>query len=244
MSMAIEDQLSSTSAARDSMARILAMAGHDLRQPLNVALLNLERATVGALSERSADQLRIAMDALHRLNSELKDLARVSQLGQTPGSLQNIDMSAVMEQLDSDWAQYAGLCGIALITTRPGISVVSDPMLLRSILRNLVGNAIRYSARGDHVVVDCIADDGLATVIVRDEGCGIAHDHIERMFGAFVRGDAAGTQDGLGLGLTIVREMASTLGHRVTVESEQGVGSTFALELPLAVRQQLLLPAR
>ena len=175
------------------------------------------------------------MDALHRLDSELSDIARVSQL--SAGTLLNVrpvEIDELMQRVERDWQRYAEACGVRLRVEMPGVAVWSDPLMLHSIIRNLVGNAIRYSSAGGEVTVECQPAFDRVQLRVADEGCGIAAAHLDRIFEAFVRGDSRRQDAGLGLGLAIVRQMTEALGHPVKVESIEGVGSTFTVDLPLA----------
>jgi hypothetical protein len=102
--------------------------------------------------------------------------------------------------------------------------------MLRSILHNLVGNAIKYTETGS-VTVTCRVLGSAMTIVVRDTGIGIPSDKLEAIFLEYERVYPE-TGDGLGLGLAIVGRQVELLGHRINVESQVGVGSCFRLELP------------
>jgi CheY-like chemotaxis protein len=110
--------------------------------------------------------------------------------------------------------------------------VHSDPVLLESILRNLLSNAVRYTAQGK-VTLSCEARGSFVRVEVFDTGPGIPISERERIFEEFHRlGDAGNTERGLGLGLAIVRRLAELLGVGVELASEVGIGSVFSLTVP------------
>ena len=109
----------------------------------------------------------------------------------------------------------------------------SDPVLLERILRNLVANALRYTARGGVLVAARRRGDQVR-IEVRDTGVGIAPEHQQTIFEEFVQvqASAQGSTLGMGLGLAIVRRSATMLGHRIGVSSTPGRGSCFWIELP------------
>jgi CheY-like chemotaxis protein/anti-sigma regulatory factor (Ser/Thr protein kinase) len=113
------------------------------------------------------------------------------------------------------------------------VVVHTDPVLLESILRNLISNAIRYTRRGE-VFVLCRDIDGAVELDVRDTGPGIPAEQMERAFDEFQRLDTTANADerGLGLGLAIVRSLATLLELPVGIQSEVGVGTTFTVTVP------------
>jgi CheY-like chemotaxis protein/anti-sigma regulatory factor (Ser/Thr protein kinase) len=115
------------------------------------------------------------------------------------------------------------------------LMVLTDPMLLHSVLRNLVANAIRYTHSGGVLVAARRRGKHRLRIEVWDTGIGIAPDQLDRIFEEFYQvGNAARDRNrGIGLGLAIVRRTASILGEQVTVKSRLGRGSCFAIELPL-----------
>jgi signal transduction histidine kinase len=100
-------------------------------------------------------------------------------------------------------------------------------------LGNLVSNAVKFSQAGEAVELKALRDDGQALVEVRDSGVGIPADEIPCLMQRFYRASTAGSVEGTGLGLAISREIIELHDGRVEVESEEGVGSTFRVRLPL-----------
>jgi signal transduction histidine kinase len=147
----------------------------------------------------------------------------------------------VLDQVHRDWRSYAHRTGVELRVTSPIVHVETDPVMLRTILRNLVGNAIKYSRSRGRVLVGCRVRKNQVLVEVHDNGFGIAANRLAAIFNAFDRGDREGSGDGLGLGLHIVRVTANMLQHPIKVRSIEGKGSTFTVCLP---RGSHLEPAR
>ncbi len=215
------------------MARLLAVAGHDLRQPLQVAMMSVDRALGDGVSPTTERRLLIAVDAMARLGRELSDIARLSQKGAgLRPRRRTLQLADVFAQLEQDWAFYADACRTKLNIQGTSLLVRSDSNMLQSILRNLVGNAIKFSGPGGQVDVNCRVEGRSVVIEVRDNGSGIPPARLTRIFDAFERGDQGSQHDGLGLGLHIVRQMADLLRHPVSVRSIERVGTTFAIELP------------
>jgi signal transduction histidine kinase len=113
--------------------------------------------------------------------------------------------------------------------------VHADPEKLQQILINLLTNALKYTAPGGQITLECRVADGVAMVSVRDTGRGIAADKLATIFDPFVQVDRSlhTSESGVGLGLAISRELARAMGGDLAVESVVGSGSTFTLRLPL-----------
>jgi signal transduction histidine kinase len=114
------------------------------------------------------------------------------------------------------------------------LTVRADAEKLRQILVNLLSNAVKFTERGGRIVLGCEALGDRVAIFVRDTGIGIAPAQRERIFDPFVqvRADLTRTADGTGLGLAISRDLARGMGGDLTVDSEEGHGSTFTLVLP------------
>ena len=121
------------------------------------------------------------------------------------------------------------------------VRVVSDPVKLGMILRNLVHNAIRFTPRGE-IVVELHVDGADLLCAVSDTGIGIAEPDRERIFDAFGQVDARASS-GLGLGLYIVRRLAAALDGAIALESRLGAGSRFSVRIPLRPPSERAAPA-
>ncbi|HEU4721303.1 MAG TPA: ATP-binding protein, partial [Gemmatimonadaceae bacterium] len=115
--------------------------------------------------------------------------------------------------------------------------LLADPARLQQVVWNLLANAMKFTAEGGHVSVTCDAGEQAGTVAmhVADTGLGIASDHLEKVFEPFVQvGAGVSSDEGVGLGLSISRDLARGMGGDITVRSELGVGSRFTVVLPSA----------
>jgi signal transduction histidine kinase len=210
---------------------------HELRTPLMAMQATIEAMIDGVLP---VDSVRLAT-----LNSEVIRLGRLVDVqmelsrlesGSTTLRVKTLDLSQLVKDLVISHEMFIEDAGLALhCEISPGIMVRGDADRLRQAISNLLSNAIRYTASGGHIKVRVCAQQGLAQVFVSDTGVGIAGEDIPHVFERFWR--AATSRDresgGLGVGLALVREIATRHRGVVNVESVLGVGSTFTLSLPL-----------
>ena len=232
----VELSASRAEAGRLALVRLMAVAGHDLQQPLHIALAAISRAASDGGMGSASRHLAVATHALRRLGSELEDLARVSQSadGLAP-TLRTTPLAQVLRETEADWRAYAEACGVEFRLMSTAAYVRTDAAMLRTILRNLIGNALKYSGRGGRVLVGCRRRAEHVSIEVHDNGCGIGPGRLTEIFRAFQRFDDTGAVSGLGLGLHIVRQTAEALGCPIMVRSIEGRGSTFAVTVPRAL---------
>jgi signal transduction histidine kinase len=214
----------------DFPATLLAMAGHDLRQPLQVITSAHDVLAQTLDSDEQREELMRAGSATRQLASMLGQLVEALQLRER--SADNLHISVplrpILEDLEAEFAEAARRKGIAFVVTATRRVAVSHPVLLMGILRNLIRNAIDYTPPGGRVLVTSRRCGGELRIEVRDTGIGIRASALSMIFRAFQRADESRT-DGLGLGLFIVKHAADLLGHRVEVRSAEGRGSCFTV---------------
>ena len=230
-------------AANEAKSRLLAAASHDLRQPLaTVGLLaGLLRERVGTLEQRTlVDKLQAAIDGLSDLLKGLLDLSRLEGSTIKP-RIETVALGPLLQAVQAAESPQALLRGITLRVVPSRCLVRTDRTLLDSLLRNLVGNAVRYTPRG-RVLVGVRRRGHQVLLQVIDTGLGIAPEERSRIFEEFFRGGAAvDAAPGFGLGLAIVHRAAELLGHPLELASTPGRGTCVQLTLPLA---EAPLPAR
>ncbi len=228
-----KDQAEHSSRAK---SRFLAAASHDLRQPLHALTLfaaDLQRQVqAGNSSElpRLSRQIATSTDMLRELFDSLLDISRLDVAG-IRTEIHAFALDPMLEQLASSFRSVAVNRQQGLFFRPTGVWVESDPALLERILSNLIANALRYTAPGGRILVAVRRRGANALIEVRDNGCGIASEHHDAIFGEFyqVGNRARQAQQGLGLGLSIVARLARALGIAVSVRSALGRGSTFSL---------------
>jgi CheY-like chemotaxis protein/anti-sigma regulatory factor (Ser/Thr protein kinase) len=164
------------------------------------------------------------------------DLLSVSRLdaGDIRPVMTAVALQPLFDAIELEFGHLAAQQGIALRIQPAPFAVTSDRMLLERILRNLVSNAVRYTRSGGAVEVGVRAAGDALQLEVRDTGIGIAPQDQQRIFDEFYQVAGRAASKGLGIGLSIVQRFAELLGHRLTVESMPGRGSTFGIQLARA----------
>ncbi|SFW11044.1 sensor histidine kinase [Nitrosovibrio sp. Nv17] len=227
--------------ATEIQAKYLAFLSHDLRNHLHHALLHVQMletrlAHVPNLTQSVAN-LESVRHAVMQTMEGMDRLLQAEQLRNEPVReiAQAVDLNALLGEIVGQFDHEARSRHIRLSLDMPEHAhAIGDASLLRLVLQNFLGNAIKYSSGGVVRVEARNQADGAATgwtLSVSDQGPGIASEDLEHLFDAFRRGETYG-QPGVGLGLAIASEAARLLGGRLEVESGTGVGSIFRLVLP------------
>jgi len=218
----------------------LSIASHELRTP--VAALQLQLQMLHRVAAREAVPLAPAMvdkvEALERqtrrltvLVNELLDVSRM-RLGRLELRLEEMDLAELAREavrlLEGELARSGSRIALRAEAPAPGRW---DRLRLEQVVTNLLVNAAKFG-EGRPIAVTVQAEDGLARLVVADEGIGIPPEHQERIFGRFERAASAEHYGGLGLGLYIAREIVEAHGGRIRLDSAPGLGSTFTVELP------------
>mgnify|MGYP002621572754 FL=1 len=222
-------------AANRSKTQFFTAASHDLRQPLHAMGL-----FAAALAEKIRDpevlnvvnSINASVDALENLFNELLDISKIDA-GVIRAETTDFPVNRVLDRLRLEFEPEAFEKGVRLRIRNCDAIVHSDPILVERILRNLISNAIRYTEQGG-ILVGCRVRQDRLRIEVWDTGVGISRDQRERVFEEFyqVGNPERSSRKGLGLGLSIVRRLATLLGTQVELDSRVGRGSVFRFELP------------
>jgi signal transduction histidine kinase/Na+/proline symporter len=222
--------------ANETKSRFLAAVSHDLMQPLHAAQL-FAHTLDARLGGRGADELRHlegALSATESLLGSLLDIARLDG-GRLQPRPRAFALDEVLGPLAAEFSALATQRGLRLDVVPTRAWADSDPHLLRRVLQNFLGNALRHAERG-RVLLGCRRDGTDLRIEVWDTGPGIAAEEQRLVFEEFRRGSGARGQ-GLGLGLAIAERMAQLLDHRLTLRSWPGRGSVFSVAVPRAAAQ-------
>jgi signal transduction histidine kinase len=221
-------------------SRFLAVASHDLRQPmhaLGLFVTRLAQLTHDAQTRQVVSQLQVSVRAMQTLLDGLLDISRLDARTM-PVQRRAFAIAGLFEQLQRDMAHMALEKNLTLHIRPSALWVMSDAALIYRILLNLTANALRYTHSGSVLVNARLSGSGKQVLLqVWDSGIGIAPEHQQRVFEEFYQiATASGDRArGHGLGLNIVQRTAQLLGHPLLLRSDLGCGTRFTLSLPRTV---------
>jgi two-component system CheB/CheR fusion protein len=225
-------------AANAAKSRFLAVASHDLRQPLQTLVLLQEllaKVVEGEKAKKLVARVEQTLSGMSGMLNALLDINKI-EAGTVRAEMTTFRIDAVLERLTAELGYQAEAQRIALHVVPCGLSVRSDPRLLEQMVRNLLANALKYTRKG-RVLLGCRRQKGTLRIEVWDTGVGIPDDKFQDIFEEYHQLDNAASNRnlGLGLGLSIVKRLGVLLDHPVSVRSKLGKGSVFSIE----VRQSL-----
>jgi len=246
-----EDQLRASAVSLGQSNRELeefaTVASHDLQEPLRkirsfVSCLRDEQAAT--LNSDGRDYLDRIQSAATRMTTLVSDLLEFSLVSSKGKPFVPVDLNEVVQGVISDLeARFVRTGGRAEVLELP--TVASDPIQMRQLLQNLIGNALKFHRRGETPVVRVSAellqgDDamgessgGFCRISVSDNGIGFDEKYLDRVFTIFQRLHGRGDYEGTGIGLAICRKIAERHGGTITARSAPGQGATFIVTLPL-----------
>jgi heavy metal sensor kinase len=220
--------------------RFLADASHELRTPLTILQAELEATLARIGNNRELrDVAASALEELERLRNIVESLFALSRLdaGEAMNRSELFDLGELVAST-ADQMSLLALDKRLSITCHPSepLMVQGDRSRLKQVAVNLLDNAIKYTPEGGAIHVRTATRNGTAVLEVSDNGIGIPPDALPHVFERFYRVDKARSRQlgGAGLGLSIVKSICTAHSGRVEVESKEGEGSSFRVELPLA----------
>ncbi len=226
--------------ASDAKTRFLAVASHDLRQPLQTMVILQGLLAAAATNQRSADltiRLGETLAAMARMLDVLLDMNQIAA-GVIRPEKTLFPIDEIFERLRAEFSYSARANGLELHILHSSLEVNSDPSLLEQILRNLLSNALKYTHKGK-VLIGCRRRGKGVDIEVWDTGIGIAESEIEAIFEEYhqVNNPARERSLGLGLGLSIVKRLGVLLSHQIGTVSRPGHGSVFTVSIDEATAQ-------
>jgi signal transduction histidine kinase len=224
--------------------RFSADASHELKTPIAIMRGELENALLEAApGSREQKLLGSLLDESQRLAGITRSLLLLSRAdaGQLVPAIEEIDLSKMLDELLEDTEVLAAAADLDLqAQIAPAIRVMADPVLLRSALLNVLTNAVKYNEAGGFIRIDLEADGHQSLLRIANSGPGIPADEHALVFDRFQRADRSRERriDGIGLGLSLTREILLAHHGRVELmESRPGL-TRFLIHLPLAAKQQ------
>ncbi|QVL31316.1 response regulator [Telmatocola sphagniphila] len=224
----------------------LAMLAHELRNPLapiRNAMQILRLAPEREAQERARQMVDRQLGQLVRLVDDLLDVSRISQ-GKLKLRKERIDLASVLANAVETSRPLIEQMGHELLVTlpNPSIEIDGDATRLAQVFMNLLNNAAKYSERGSRIWLSAHAEGAEAVITVRDNGIGIAVDQLPRIFELFAQVDRSleKSQGGLGIGLTLVKQLVELHSGKVEAKSSgSGQGSEFSVRLPILTTIQV-----
>jgi heavy metal sensor kinase len=230
--------------------RFAADASHELRTPLTIMRGELESLMRDpALNEDLAERIGNVLEEVERLTRIIEGLLFVSRL-ETGEAQMRKDKFDLGEMISGIADQMAPLADDKLLNLHrkitPGVLVEGDEMRLQQVGVNLLDNAFKYTPEGGQIGLRVWAEPDLAIITVSDTGMGISERALPHIFDRFFRAEQARTSrtSGTGLGLSIVQSIVEAHGGKVRVESQEGRGACFRVELPLVKLQPAAMTER
>ena len=223
--------------ANKAKSRFLAAASHDLRQPLQT--LTLIQGLLARRIQGAAEQKLIGVQeqCLNAMSGMLNTLLDINQIDAGVVHPRKVDfpIDRLFGALRDEFAYHAQAKRLSLRILPCRLSVNSDPALLEQMVRNLIANAVKYTARGK-ILVGCRRRRNRLSVQILDTGIGMHAAELQSIFEEYHQLDnvARERSRGLGLGLAIVKRLGGLLGHEVGVRSRIGRGSAFSIDVALA----------
>ncbi|WP_332747318.1 sensor histidine kinase [Hydrogenophaga sp.] len=243
LSMGLREQVKKQEAERQSIekSRFLAAVSHDLRQPLFA--MGLATESLHAREPRhdpTVMQMKSALGSANGLLDSIMTMARL-ETGSLRANMSDFSIQPLLDRVDLTFEPQAAAKGLRWVVTPSIACVHSDPLLLERMVNNLVSNAVRFTQSGG-VVVSCRLSGACLLLQVWDTGAGIAPAHHETIFTEYFRGEPETESDnGVGLGLFIVKSCAAMLDIGLSLRSVPGRGSCFSLRIPLMRSQSASL---
>ena len=221
-----------------SKTQFLAIASHDILQPLNAANLYasalLERADIDQEMSDNLHHLHSAICSAELIISNLLEISRLDT-GSLKPQLSHFALDDVIEPLVNDFRVQTNI-DANLHWQRTSLWTESDPKYLRRILQNFLSNAVKYTSKGK-ILIGCRRRGAQIQICVCDTGPGISEAHQQRIFDDFYR--ITSNVDGAGLGLGIALRFSHLLGHQIHVDSKDGRGSQFSLFVPMCAEESI-----
>jgi signal transduction histidine kinase len=228
-------------AANQAKSEFLANMSHELRTPMN-AIIGFSRIVMSRCKDilpqkqyENMDKISISADHLLGLINDILDLSKI-EAGRMEVTISEFDLDPIVEMCLRTVEPMTSGKDIALVynTQQSMPHLFTDQDKVKQILLNLLSNAVKFTEKGE-VNVEVKHANGQVSIAVADSGIGIPDDQLSEVFKEFTQLDSSSTKryGGTGLGLSITRHLANLIGGEISVRSEQGVGSTFSVDIPI-----------
>ena len=234
---ALEQARKTAEQVNSAKTRFLAAASHDLRQPIHALGLFFAELSERVQSPETELLINQVNDSISAINSMLTALLDVSKLdaGVIKPNVESFKLITLFIRLKLDFKPIAFENNNEIRIRQTNVAVKSDFAMLERLLRNLIGNALKYTNDGRILVAARKRGENILIQVI-DNGPGIPENQLEEVFAEFyqLENPARDRRKGLGLGLAIVKRLANLLNHKITLASNFGHGCCFTISLPIA----------
>ncbi|MBR3182304.1 MAG: HAMP domain-containing histidine kinase [Eggerthellaceae bacterium] len=248
-----EDEISQLGQTFDAMAdamerdrklerRLTTDVAHELRTPLMAIQATVEAMVDGVLPVDEQRLMTVDSEVmrLSRLVDQLLKLSRLENRA-NPNKQEIVNVGEVVAGIIATHEAYVREAGLTLkYRADPNVLILGDPDLIRQATANLISNAVRYTDEGGHITVRVKRGETMASISVQDTGIGLTPEEARMVFQRFWRADSGRDREsgGLGVGLTVVKEIVERHNGWVQVEGRKGEGSCFTIHIPLYVEKE------
>jgi len=226
-----------------SQERFLSNISHEIKTPIATLLLEAQTINKADLSEGALDFVETAEDEMRKLGRLIESFLTLTRVrnGGKPARLKQYPANELLMDAVEDCAPYAEEYEVVLVPTLDAdeemldARIMGDPALLRTMLNNLIRNAVRFSKKGDTIDIVASSENGRYIVRVRDHGPGLPDDIIPNIFDRFVQSPPeVRRKRGQGLGLAIAKGIAELHAGDITAQNAEEGGAVFTVTLPIA----------
>ena len=222
---------------RELERRLTTDVAHELRTPL-MAIQSTVEAMVDGVFAADEERLETVNSEVQRLSRLVDAILKLSRLENrsTPMKTEVVDVGQLIAGIVATHEAFVADSGLTLAyEMEPGVRVVGDADMIRQATANLISNAVRYTPEGGHITVRVKSGDIMASIAVQDTGIGLSPEEAKMVFSRFWRADAGRTREsgGLGIGLSVVKEIVERHNGWVQVEGRKGAGACFTIHIPL-----------
>ena len=237
LGMTFDQMADSIERDRKLERRLTTDVAHELRTPLMAIQATVE-AMVDGVFEPTEERLETVNSEVQRLSRLVDAILKLSRLENrsTPMKHEPLDVGDLIGSIISTHEAFVSESGLKLVyEVERGVRVRGDADMIRQATANLISNAVRYTPEGGTITVSVSRNEDMCAIAVRDTGIGLSPDEAKMVFSRFWRADAGRTRErgGLGIGLSVVKEIVDRHNGRVLVEGEKGKGACFTILLPL-----------
>ncbi|MCX6152271.1 MAG: HAMP domain-containing sensor histidine kinase [Ignavibacteriales bacterium] len=234
----LNDMINRLDKSFESQKRFIADASHEIKTPLTVIQTELELAELSSKEEEIKESIKIALTEIERLNVLSNSLLALAKLDASPQAL-NYELVRLDELVIECIQLMKSVASVNRVELYPSISDIielqADREKLKSVIINLIDNAIKFSKVNSKVEINLEKNNSSAILKIKDYGCGIPEAELQHIFKRFYRSnETRGKIPGSGLGLSLAQEIVRIHKGTISVESEVGKRTTFIVQLPLS----------